>query len=659
MQISLYSLQMAWLKVKTKTKVAGIDGITTDWFASNSVEYLKQIKNDLDKNTYEALAAKGLYLPKKSGGNRLIGIPAVKDRVIQRWLLKQIYPILDTVYSNCSYAYRPGIGVAAAIKHFAAIYQHQSVWIVKADIANFFENLCWAILLNELEKLQLGSPVISLIEQQLKALIVINGYSVSRNQGVIQGGILSGALANLYLSDFDYRCLDAGIELIRYGDDFVIASQSLLEATRYLHWLQQWLNDLYLELHPQKTQIIAPDESFTFLGYQCQGGEIIAPISKQKPQSSNKSSPKVIVESRPPRVCNISATKNSNSRRNKHHWHKSMTTLYVTEQGAYLKVKQKQFQVMYQGNLLCQVPVNLVSHVVLFGCCNLSHGTVSLALQRRIPIMYLSSRGKYFGRLATNGMAEVEYLTKQVECSLNPDFRLTQAKSIVEAKLHNSRILLQRLYRRRKVKESPVKEAIANLAELRDKIETIESVESLLGYEGQGAHVYFQALGHLLQEPFVFTKRVRRPPTDPINSLLSLGYTLLHHNLYSLVQAVGLHTHFGNLHVPRRNHPALVSDLIEEWRAPIVDSLVAYLINSKIFQPSDFTPPDEGGGVYLFPDALKKFLKHWEDKLNTSITHPHTNNKVNYRRCLELQVWEYINCLEGKQPIYRPMRFTK
>ncbi len=177
--------------------------------------------------------------------------------------------------------------------------------------------------------------------------------------------------------------------------------------------------------------------------------------------------------------------------------------------------------------------------------------------------------------------------------------------------------------------------------------------------KGQAAHVYFQAYGTLLKEPFTFEKRTRRPPTDPVNSLLSLGYTLLSQNLYSLVQSVGLHTHFGNLHTPRSNHPALVSDLMEEFRAPIVDSFVAYLVNSKIFTLEDFTPPDDRGGVYLHPGSLRVFLKHWEDKLKTKVTHPYTGYRVDYRRCLELQVWEYIACLMGEQPTYRAMRWER
>jgi CRISPR-associated endonuclease Cas1 len=334
-----------------------------------------------------------------------------------------------------------------------------------------------------------------------------------------------------------------------------------------------------------------------------------------------------------------------------------MTTLYVTDQGAYLRVRHQQFQVVYEQALKCSVPVNRVSHVVLFGTCNVSHGAVSLALRRRIPILYLASNGSYFGRLASEGHAQIDYLARQVACAQDPDFGRRQAASIIVAKLHNSRKLLQRLNRKRPTEIAT--SAIDELAALIEQVPTVESVESMLGYEGQGANLYFQAYASLLKGRFEFEKRTRRPPTDPVNSLLSLGYTLLSQHVHSMVEVAGLHTHFGNLHKPHKNRPSLVCDLVEEFRAFVVDTLVAYLINSNIFTPEDFTPPDARGGVYLQPDALKKFLKHWEEKLQQQVTHPHTGHRVSYRRCFELQVWEYVSCLMGEQETYRAMTWEK
>ncbi|MDY7014841.1 MAG: CRISPR-associated endonuclease Cas1, partial [Cyanobacteriota bacterium] len=360
--------------------------------------------------------------------------------------------------------------------------------------------------------------------------------------------------------------------------------------------------------------------------------------------------------SQPPKACTLSkATEPTPSviHNPRHFFIEPMTTLYITDQGSYLKAQRYQFHVFHQKELRCQIPVNRVSHIILFGCCNVSHGAVRLALSRRIPVMYLSQRGRYFGRLETEGQAKVNYLAQQVKCAEDPEFCRLQAEAIVRAKLHNSRILLMRLNRRRR--SDRAKQAIELLAQLIDDLPLAESMDALRGYEGKAATVYFQGLGSLFDEAFTFERRTKRPPTDPANSLLSLGYTLLSQNIHSFIEAIGLHTHFGNLHVPRDNHPALVSDLMEEFRARAVDSLVVYAINKKLFTPEDFTPPDERGGVYLHVDALKKFLKYWEEKLLGEMTHPYTGYKVSLRRCLELQVREYVACLMGDTDGYRPM----
>jgi CRISPR-associated endonuclease Cas1 len=330
-----------------------------------------------------------------------------------------------------------------------------------------------------------------------------------------------------------------------------------------------------------------------------------------------------------------------------------MSTLYVTDQGAYLSVKNQQFQVFYQQELKIKVPATRVTNIVMFGCCNVSHGAVSMALRQRIPIMYLSQKGRYFGHTAVQGDAKVEYLMKQVQCCANPVFIRQQAETIVAAKLHNSRILLMRLNRRRQTQLAT--QAIDLIDVLIDSLPQAESMDALRGYEGKAATIYFQALGSLFTGFFAFDKRTKRPPTDPINSLMSLGYTLLSQQVFSFVQSLGLHTHFGNLHTPRDNHPALVSDLMEEFRAQVVDSFVSYIVNKKILTPEDFTSPDERGGVYLQASALKKYLKHWEEKLQSETTHPNTGYKVAYRRCIELQVREYVACLMGEVEVYRPM----
>ncbi|WP_008312855.1 CRISPR-associated endonuclease Cas1 [Leptolyngbya sp. PCC 6406] len=659
MQLYPEQLATAWHLVQRGSPAAGVDGITVDLFKGIAQEQIRLLHQQMRQERYVASPAKGFYLPKKTGGDRLIGIPTVKDRIVQRYLLQGIYPHLENTFSEATFAYRPGLSIYTAVAQVMTRYRHQPAWVIKADIQQFFDRLSWPLLLHQLDQLPLPPVWMRWIEQQLKAGIVIRGHFQRPNQGVLQGSILSGALANLYLNDFDRRCLAADIDLVRYGDDCVAVCQSYLEATRSLALMQDWIEDLYLSLHPEKTQIIPPGEAFVFLGHRFHNGEVEGP-ERQKaegPERSRRAS-KPGARWGPPMVCSIvKPPKRILATSTDEYWRDGMTTLYVTDQGAYLRVQHQQFQVFHQQELRCSVPASRISHVVLFGCCNVSHGAVRLALQRRIPLLYLSNKGRYFGRLQTTGQAKLDYLTQQVYKAQDPEFIRTQAASIIVGKLHNSRILLQRLNRRRKTELAT--QAIDTLAELMQTVPSVESVEAMLGYEGTGASAYFQAYASLLKGEFEFEKRTRRPPTDPINSLLSLGYTLLSQNVHAMVEGVGLHTHFGNLHVPRENRPSLVCDLVEEFRAVVVDSLVAYLINSNIFKADDFTPPDERGGVYLYPDAMKRFLKHWEEKLQHTVTHPHTGYKVSYRRCFELQVWEYVACLTGEQSVYRPMRMEK
>jgi CRISP-associated protein Cas1 len=647
----------AWEQVRRGSHAAGIDGITPELFGGDVAHQIKHLHRQLGRETYQALPARGFYFAKKEGGVRLIGIPTVRDRIVQRSLLQGLYPLLEEAYAPCAHAYRLGRSIYTAVAQVQQRYAHQPLWVVKADIRQFFDQLRWPVLLTQLEALDLEPRTLSLIDQQLRSGVVVAHEWHSLGKGVLQGSSLSGALANLYLSDFDRQCHGVGINLVRYGDDCLALFDSWMQAHRALSMMESWLADLYLSFSVEKTRVFSPEDEFTFLGHRfCRG--VIAPPAP-KVASSVKAPGKARITVGRPKVCALPVGKSKQAlgRKKTDFWKDGMSTLYISEQGAYLRVQHEQFRVFQRDELLCTVPVNRVSHVVLFGSCNVSHGAVSLALRRRIPILYLSQKGQYFGRLETSGQAQVKYLVQQVNCAQDPEFLITQSRSIIDAKVHNSRILLMRLQRRHK--DVDVRSNIGELKDVMAKLPDCGSVDELRGYEGHGARVYFEALSQFFDGPFAFTKRNRRPPKDPINSLLSLGYTLLSQNMHSMVEAVGLHTHFGNLHVPRNHHPALVSDLVEEFRALVVDSFVAYLINSQIFKPDDFTAPDAKDGVYLHPAALKKFLKHWEQRLHTEITHPQTGHKITYRRCLELQVWEYVACLMGEKPAYQPMKWPK
>lgn len=457
--LTLEELRYAWFQVRRGSKSAGIDGITVDSFAGVAEEQLQTLLRQLQYQSYRPSPAKGFYVPKKDGKKRLIGIATVRDRIVQRLLLEELYTPLENVFLDCSYAYRQGRNIQQAVQHLFGYYQYQPKWVIKADIENFFGNVCWALLLSALENLQLEPIVLQLLKQQLQAGIVINGKTTYPEKGLLQGGVLSGALANLYLTDFDNKCLQDGINLVRYGDDFAMACSSWVEANLILDKISTWLGNLYLTLQPEKTQIYVPKDEFIFLGYRFAKGEVFAPpppiISTSGEWLVNDSGtpyfrPKERAAkfvSRRPKACDISKPSKLPTAPISHLWQESMSTLYVTDQGSYISVKNQQFQVFYQRELKIKIPVFRVSYIVIFGCCNISHGAIKMALKRCISIIYLSRRGWYFGKIESQGMPKVEHLIRQVECSLNPEFVRKQAEAIVRGKLHNSRIILMRLNR--------------------------------------------------------------------------------------------------------------------------------------------------------------------------------------------------------------------
>jgi len=176
-----------------------------------------------------------------------------------------------------------------------------------------------------------------------------------------------------------------------------------------------------------------------------------------------------------------------------------------------------------------------------------------------------------------------------------------------------------------------------------------------MGIEGAASVRYFSGVRALIGDQWDFKKRQKQPPPDPVNSLLSYGYTLLFYNIYAMVRMHGMHPYIGFFHGIRDGHPALVSDMLEEFRAPIVDATVLSLLLRGSLKKEDFLLPDESGVPCLLKgDARKTFIKAFEAKMNGSISHHTTGYQVDYRRCIDLQVQGVKKMIEGKLEKYDP-----
>lgn len=300
-----------------------------------------------------------------------------------------------------------------------------------------------------------------------------------------------------------------------------------------------------------------------------------------------------------------------------------MRTLYISRQGCYISLKAETLIVKQGETIHGEIQLPLLEQILIFGKSQMTTEAIRSCLWRDIPIAYLSRMGYCYGRLMpiARGYRQLSRYQQQ----LTTTDKLIVAQNIVAGKLKNSRTFLQRQQRRNP--STTTEMAIKSLAVLIQKAREAETTERLMGLEGAGAAQYFSAFGECLNHPnFIFLARSRRPPGNPVNAMLSFGYQILWNHILTLIEIQGLDPYYACLHQGTERHAALASDLIEEFRAPIIDSLVLWLINSKIMDDTqDFVHHD--GGCYLNNHGREKYIKYFLQKLEEDVQNQKGENQ--------------------------------
>jgi CRISP-associated protein Cas1 len=371
-----------------------------------------------------------------------------------------------------------------------------------------------------------------------------------------------------------------------------------------------------------------------------------------------------------------------------------MTILYLTEQQAWVS-KQDECLVVHvptpaePGKPTSQrgkerkktVPIGNIEQVIVLGDITISTPALAVLLQRQVSITYLDRIGRYLGQLNPELTKNSLLRMAQHTAHSNPNRRFELARGFVLGKLRNMRTILLR-YNRADATPDPVigrqieilKGCITsverltfgqpqvNIAEAYTpelepgeiELGRMNGLGELLGCEGAGSAAYFGVFSRLLKCKWEhgFTRRVRRPPTDPVNALLSYGYTVLAGQVAANIATVGFDPYIGYLHSSRYGKTALALDLLEEFRPVIVDSVVLSLFNNRQLEPDSFEPELNS---YRMKDATRKlFLTKFEERMQEVVTHPVFEYKVTYRRCIELQARLLAKYLQGEIKQYIP-----
>ena len=360
-----------------------------------------------------------------------------------------------------------------------------------------------------------------------------------------------------------------------------------------------------------------------------------------------------------------------------------MPTLYLTEEYALVRRDSEDCLLVQiperkgEGGFVTspalkkRIPLHKVDDVVVMGEITMTASAIYLLMEKNIEIHFLNYYGQFKGCLSPPLTKNSLLRMAQHRAHNDLSRRCELARRFVIGKLSNQRTMLQRYNRRQSdVAMSQEIDQIGNfirtLAALNTQVEKVPQLtkgdagisgtplETILGLEGAGSAAYFRCFGKLLtdQDQWPFAGRVKRPPTDPVNALLSYGYSLLTSQVGSALQIVGFDQFVGYLHSSTYGRPALALDLMEEFRPLIVDSVVLTLLNNRMLMPNDFIV--ELGAYRLKKEPRKIFLSRFEERLNEEVTHPVFGYKVKYRRCIELQARLIAKFLTGEIAEYPP-----
>jgi RNA-directed DNA polymerase len=269
------TLAAAWRKVARNRGAAGVDGQSIERFAAQADRYVQELQHSLEDGSYRPHPVKRVEIPKGDGRTRPLGIPTVKDRIVQTALKMVIEPIFETQFRPGSYGFRPGRGCKDALREVDRLLKEGFTWVVDADLQSYFDSIPHDRLMALVAGSISDGPVLSLLEGFLRQDIMKDMARWRPTTGTPQGAVISPLLANLYLHPLDLLMEESGRRMVRYADDFVILCRTEAAALAALRQVEAWVAANGLTLHPDKTRVgdsRQPGQGFDFLGYRFEAG---------------------------------------------------------------------------------------------------------------------------------------------------------------------------------------------------------------------------------------------------------------------------------------------------------------------------------------------------------------------------------------------------
>ncbi len=331
-------------------------------------------------------------------------------------------------------------------------------------------------------------------------------------------------------------------------------------------------------------------------------------------------------------------------------------TIYITTQGAKLtKVGERLVVRSKENKIIHDIPFFKIRQIFCFGTIEVTAQTIFQIMYRNIDLVYLTKNGRFKCRLSNLNEKSVLSRIAQYQRSQDNEFKLKMARKIVVGKLSNYRNWIMYKNRHGVIEANNEVFAINQTINLGEKA---ESIDELMGIEGNGSKIYFEAFRKGLKQNLNFFERNRRPPRDPVNAMLSFGYTILYHKVLAAIEQAGIDPFMANLHSNQNSRPSLALDLMEEFRHFVVDNVVLKLVNLAQVRADNFTYTADKG-VLMNDYAIALIVKEMQARLGNSFYYPHDGKKIELQEQILRQAYAYREAINKGAEYYEPLVFNR
>lgn len=631
------ALQAAWVKVSANGGSAGGDSVSLKEFDSDLFANLAQLRAELLGGTYRTGPFRKVSISKKKPGYRILTIPSIRDRVIHTSIAIALNPILEAIFEDCSFAYRPNRGVVHAVDRIEKWHSRGYDVVIEADIVSYFDHVDHEILLQKISHAISsldGSPALMvLVADILKA----QGNALGTPEcGLAQGSPLSPLLANLYLDALDEEIEALGVKIVRFADDFVILCKSKRKAEKALAHCVAVLQEHNLRLHDDGTRIVSFDKGFDFIGYLFLRTLALKKKSEAKSGATTKRVKSTVTDE------GIIELDDADAR-----FDPGRRVLYLVDGRHQLTTRNKSFSVTRDdGSELISVPYKRVGRIEVGPGVQFSRNPVDLALSADIEFALIDRYGQTNGTFTSDADKRAKVQLAQAKGVLQPAFRAEIARRLVEARIRNQRTQLLRLNRTPQIED--VKLALKSMKLNLRKLAMQKEVEQMRGIEGASSAIYWPALGMLLDENKDGVFRRTRPALDSTNAAINYMTAILERDIRAALKSVSLHPGFAFLHASKDRHDGLIYDLMEPFRAPLTEGLVIYLLNARRLKPNMFSDDGEKR-IEISPEGRRAIILGYEAAVAKRINKTEGTGKLGWRAMMREQAQSLVRAVLAEE----------